>query len=62
PFVNHARYPRFTQNKTGTKIGPTKQEATMTKRTILTGALELTAFSLLFGAVALWSVALSPIH
>lgn len=34
----------------------------MLKHTILTGLVELTAFGLLSGAVALWAVALSPLH
>ncbi|GJE45034.1 hypothetical protein AEGHOMDF_4228 [Methylobacterium soli] len=34
----------------------------MFKRMILTGAVEFTAFGLLSGAVALWAVALAPIH
>ena len=34
----------------------------MLKRMILTGMVELTAFGLLSGAVALWAVALSPIR
>ncbi len=34
----------------------------MTKRLFLTSVVEFTAFGLLFGAVALWAVALAPIH
>ena len=34
----------------------------MTKRVFLTSVVEFTAFGLLFGAVALWAVALAPIH
>lgn len=34
----------------------------MLKRAILTGMVELTAFGLLFSAVALWAVALSPMR
>ena len=34
----------------------------MIKKAILTGLVELTAMALLSGAVALWAVALAPIH
>ncbi len=34
----------------------------MTKSVFLTSVVEFTAFGLLFGAVALWAVALAPIH
>ncbi|GJE72573.1 hypothetical protein CHKEEEPN_4130 [Methylorubrum podarium] len=34
----------------------------MTKRVFLTSLVEFTSFGLLFGAVALWAVALAPIH
>ena len=34
----------------------------MIKRAILTGLIELTALGLLSTAVALWAVALTPIH
>lgn len=34
----------------------------MTKRVFLTSVVEFTAFGLLFGAVAIWAVALAPIH
>lgn len=34
----------------------------MVKKAILTGLVELTAMGLLSSAVALWAVALAPIH
>ena len=34
----------------------------MIRNTILTGMVELSAFALLSGAVALWAVALAPIR
>ncbi len=34
----------------------------MTKRVFLTSVVEFTALGLLFGAVALWAVALAPIR
>jgi hypothetical protein len=34
----------------------------MAKSGFLTNLVEFTAFGLLFGAVALWAVALAPIH
>jgi hypothetical protein len=63
PSKPNALPPRFTQNKTRTKIAPSTQgAATMLKRMILTGMVEFTAFGLLSGAVALWAVALSPMR
>lgn len=34
----------------------------MSKHPVLTGMVEFTAFGLLFGAVAIWAIALAPIH
>ncbi|MDR7038491.1 hypothetical protein J2X36_003257 [Methylobacterium sp. BE186] len=36
--------------------------AMSTKRNVLTGFIEFTAFGLLSSAVALWAVALAPLH
>ncbi|SFK49428.1 sulfotransferase family 2 domain-containing protein [Methylorubrum salsuginis] len=52
----------FTKNKTRTKLAPSPGSDHMAKRGFLTNLVEFTAFGMLFGAVALWAVALAPIH